>query len=557
MIPGATRYKGSAPPPPPPAGSVNLANIVDASGNGLDAILGGSHDPVFASDPFGIGQDALIFDGLLTVAAPVVGSNWNPPTSTFTYQFRFKRDTGSLGTTQGIFGRWTRRNGGANTKFGFLCYFDTSNQLNFILSANASAGSAATVHTGAITDGSDHAAMIVMSGGQLSIYLDGTRVQQVTSVSPYAIDPSVQMLFGTYDDVSTIPTGGQVFMGVFGDFMISNIARQTGASYTVPGTPAVSDSHTVCLLPMNEAVGNYLKTPAFQGHALLRTGFSQASGGWANPDGPLPKQGGGWYFTVSAFNGTQWTVWSVTAATLSDLLSGSGTVGASAIQTPASGEGTIAGNGSVVWFKGQYWHFYHDQTPNIRYSNGTDLGAPFSPQPGTVVVLDGFDPFVRVSSDGNTLMMWYGLGSLTGVRHTNLITSTDGVHWTSPVDIVDDMSQAGFKVAPGEFSVTQFAGASQWGFSDGGPSSGSAARNVIGWGSIDGSVWVPLFVRLTASGTGSDAGSHPYLGVYDSSPMWDSVEGHLIVIGTHSTNTQPTQPTDSDIGVWFIDISGM
>jgi len=81
--------------------------------------------------------------------------------------------------------------------------------------------------------------------------------------------------------------------------MVSNIARNTGALYVVPTTPAVADANTVALIPMSSAAGTYIETPAYQGNCLLRGSFAPASGGWANPDGPLPQIGGGWYFTAN------------------------------------------------------------------------------------------------------------------------------------------------------------------------------------------------------------------------------------------------------------------
>lgn len=536
--------------------TLNLANFLDASGNGSHLMVGGSTTPTFASDPFGIGQDALNFDG--TVIASAQGNAWSPATygSDWTYQFRFKRDTGHLGTTQILFGRWSRF--GGSTTFQFLCYFDTSNNLNFLISGTALAGASTNVSAGAISDGAAHAVMVVMTGSNLSIYLDGVLMQTTAAVSVYVAPYTVPMLFGTYSDTQAAASaGGFPFRGVFGDFMISNVARHTGSSYTVPSTPAVSDANTLILQPFDSVHNQYLETPTYQGNALVRGSHSQASGGWANPDGPLVQIGGGYYFTVSGFDGAEWTVWAVKASTLSALLSGAGTLGAAAIQTPTGGEGSLAGNGSVVPFQGQYWHFYHDAGSPIRLrcSTGSSLDAPFSPQPGNIVFTGYFDPFVRVSSDGSTLIMFMGSGS-TSQRTWWVTTSTDGTTWTTPVEIIGDTSQAGFAGAPGEFSVTQFTGDPQWGFSDGAPT-GTTTRDVTGWGSLDGLNWTPLFMRLSATGTGNDAGGHAYLGVYDSSPYWDVDNQRLVILTTLSTNTQPTQPTDSDIAVWFVDVANI
>lgn len=552
MIPLSVRYRGSAPPPPPPIPTLDLANLRDTTGNGNHLSVGGAIGPTFVSDPFGIGQDGLSFNGVMQASGP--GASWNPPAPSFTYQFRIKRDTGHLGVQQIVFGRWASLSSGRELQF--LCYFDASNNLNFITSSGPTIPSNSQVTVGAITDALPHAIQFAMTGGTLYAYLDGVRIQTLGAVTVGSLPDDIQMLFGTYDSIPDAAPGGNPLYGVLGDFMVSNIARNTAALYVVPTTPAVADANTVALIPMSSAAGTYIETPAYQGNCLLRGSFAPASGGWANPDGPLPQIGGGWYFTASAFNGSIWTVWGITAPDINTLLSGGGTIGALAIQTPSTGEGDLAGNGSVVPFMGQYWHFYHDgngTSPNLRYSTGTDLGAPFSPQPGTILFAGYFDPWVRVSPDGTTLTMFMGQQA-GGNRAWYKTTSTDGVTWTTPVLIYNyGLSQAGYSGAPGEFSATQFTGVEQWGFSDGAPS--GSARDVIGWMTLDGASWGPSFVRLTAAGTGNDAGGNPYITVYDSSPFWDNTNRRLVILCTHSTNTNATQPTDSDIGVWFATIA--
>ena len=542
-------YRGTGPAPIP---TLDLANLPDTTGNGNDLIVGGAVGPTFASDPFGIGADGLVFAG--TMQAAGLGADWNPPAPSFTYQFRIKRDTGHLSIQQIVFGRWSNPAGGR--EFQFLCYFDASNNLNFITSSAPTIPTSSSVTVGAITDGSAHAVQFAMSGGTLYAYLDGVLIQTHSAVTVGTLPDDIPMLFGTYNDIPDASPGGDPFYGTIGDFMVSDIARNTGSSYTVSGSPAVADANTVALLPMAVAAGTYIETPAYQGNCLLRGSFAPASGGWANPDGPLEQIGGGWYFTASAFDGSIWTVWGITASDINTLLSGGGTIGALPIQTPFGVEGDLAGNGSVVAFLGQYWHFYHDgqAVPVVRYSTGNDLGAPFTPSPGNILFTGNFDPWVRVSPDGTTLTMYMGAAS-GGTRQWYSTTSTDGTTWSTPVQIYPyPLQQAGYTGSPGEFSVTNFTGGAQWGFSDGAPN-GTSARDVVGWVTPDGTNWIASFLRLTAAGTGNDAGGNPYITVYDSSPYWDNVNRRLVILCTHSTNTNGTQPTDSDIGVWFADVA--
>lgn len=542
--------------PAPPPDTLDLANLPDISGNGNGLMIGGAHTPTFSTDPFGIGQDGLIFDGIMQAAG--AGPDWNPPFPNFTYQFRLIRDVAHLGSIQGVFGRWATTNGTADS-FQFLCYFDTSNNLNFLVAAVNNASATFSVSIGPITDALPHAIQFALTGAVLYGYLDGVRVATIAANIISTIPNAIAMEFGTYQDENSVAAGGNPFHGVLGDFMVSNIARNTGASYVVPTTPAAADANTVSLISMASATGNYIETPTFSGTCLVRGSYTQASGGWAGVDGPLPAIGGGWFFSVNGYDGTKWTVWGVTAPDLNTLITGGGTVGAQAIQTPSTGEVDLAGNGSVVAFLGQYWHFYHDgngsMSANVRYSTGTDLGLPFSPQPGNILFTGYFDPFTRVSEDGTTLTMYMGSGT-TGVRAWHKTTSTDGVTWTTPVLAIPDIVQAGFINATGAFALTNFHGVAQFGFSDGAKNGGNQ-RNLMGWGTQDGTNWVPLFLRLTAAGAGNDAGGHPYLSVSDSSYWWDAPNHRLIMLNALSTNTQPTQPTDSDVGVYVISVSGL
>ena len=514
--------------------SVHLNNVLDGSGNGLHLTVGGLQAPTIASNPFSISQDGMTFGGGQVLGA--WGADWNLINGDYTYEFRFKRDTSKNGTVQVIFGRW-----GGSSRFQFLCYFDSDNGLKF-LSQNGSA-----LASSAITDGSAHTAAIVRSGAQYSLYVDGTRVSGPSNINTYPTVPDdVPFQVGDYDDISFGASGGLPFWGTLGDFRWSNTARYTGSSYTPSSSPLASDANTLALLPMASLAGNYLGPATYQGNALVRTGYSQASGGWANPDGPLPTQDGKFYFTASAFNGTLWTVYAKVADTLSDLLtSGSGTVQGTAIQTPSGGD--IAANGSVVYFGGTYHHYYQNSALDILHSTGSSLNAAFSS--GTVLFA-GFDAWVRPKpGDPATLEMYFVRGG--GVsKQFFYATSTDGSTWTTPVEIISETRQGGFGGNyPGEPTVAPFPASGTWMLSDAAPGTGSTGRRLLLWGSKDGTNWFPLKQLVLPAGSG-------YVSCYDASFYYDAANQRFVVLAANSTTTEPTQPTDSDIGVWFVPING-
>lgn len=530
--------------------SLNLQNFADSSGNNHGLTLGGSAVPAFQSDPFGIGAKGCVFDE--TVQFSCYGPEWAPAAGDYTFEWRFARNTSQLGTVQALFGRWGTVSGSA--EYQYLCYWDTDNTLKF-LHATSSSGTGVTVASAAITDATARAFRVVYASGALSLYVDGTRVAGPSAAAALpSVSVYVPFMVGMYADRSNASDASGPLHGVMGDLMLSNVARSTGASYAVSSSPLVSDANTVALIRMDRISGNFLAAPTFHAAALRRTGYSQASGGWANPDGPLPKIGGGWFFSVSAYNGSQWTCWAVTASTLADLLAGNGTVGAQAIQTPSTGEGDLAANGTVIAWGGTYYHYYHDSggSGSVRYSSGSDLGAPFSPQPGNVLFTGYADPWVRPSSDGASLVMYLVKNATVSPnRHIYRSTSTDGTTWSAPTLAIEDVRCPAAAFHPGEFSNLEEFTSGMWGWSDGATASGQP-RRVVRWAKRGSSEWVPLGMHFGPSG--SDSGSNAYLATFDSSPYYDAAAKKIYILAAHSTNSEPTQPTNSDIGVWVMDL---
>ena len=515
--------------------TIDIDNLLDGSANARHLTLGGVGAPTFDADPWGIGQDAMVFDGVRSLAHP--GDGFGLPAGDYTWEFRFKRNTANNGTQQVLFGRWA-----GPGEYGYLCYFDATNKLTFIHAGNVLDGSGTTLASAAIIDGDAHSAAVVKSAGNLSLYIDGTRVAGPTAAG-VAGTVSTPFRVGDYDDRAA--TTGLPYYGTIGNLRFSSSARYTDPTYTVPTTAFVDDGTTEAILPLAELAGNWLGTPVYQGLALERTGHAQASGGWANPDGPLPTLDGKWFFTASAYDGINWTLYAIIADTITQLLAGSGTVQATAIQTPAedADETDLAANGTVIAFGGAYHHFYHDNSGNVRHSSGATLNEAF---PQGTILFAGYDPWVRtVPGDDTTLEMFY-VENLPQNRNVLRRTSTDGVTWSAEAELITDMRQNVYYYHPGEPAVTSFTGGHNWMVSDGATAATLAGRQLIRWATRDGTTWMAMGKLLGPDGV--------YTGTFDGSFYYDEANSRLVVLAAHSENTQPTQPTDSDIGVWYVPI---
>lgn len=511
----------------------DFANGLDSSGSGLHLTLAGYGVPATASDPWGIGQNALTLNGTQHWAAQGTGYDISS-NGDYTFECRFKRNTANNGTVQILFARWGDSASSSNLQY--LCYFDASNTLNFL--HRTAGGTNVAVTSGAITDGSSHAVAVVRSSNTLSLYVDGTRVAGPTAVTTtQSVGAAIPFRVGDYDD------GELPYFGTLGDIRFSNSARYTGASYTVPTSPFTTDANTVALLKLDAVRGTYFGTPTYQGNLLTRaqfataTGGTDGAGGLANPDGPLPTLDGKWFYSVAAYSNatSKWSEWAVIANTVAELLAGTGTVQAAAFQT--AGAGSINGNGTVLAFGGTYWHWFQNDTPQICYSTGSSLGSAFS---SPTALFNGYDPWVRIAPDGITLEMFY-CEVPNGPREWKRRTSTDGTTWSSATVVANPMTMPGYLAQhPGEPSAERLS-STYLGLQDGAAVNGE--RVVLRRVSPNGTDWLALKKFMTPAG-----GS--YVTVYDSSPYYDTVNNRIVVLAANSTNTQVAQPTDSDIGWW-------
>jgi hypothetical protein len=522
--------------------SLDLNNILDGSGNAYHLTLGGREPPAFATNPWSIGIDAMVLNGKQVLCGD--GTPYALPNADWTWEFRIKRTTANNGSQQVILGRWGRSS--TSVQVQYLCYWHSDNTLNFLQSGSTQ------LTSGAITDGNAHAVAIVRSSGNYSLYVDGTRVAGPTACGA---PPSSNANFaiGDYMDFENAADNTSIpLYGTIGDVRFSDNARYTGASYSVSGSALGDDANTVSLLPLTSLAGTYLGAPVFLQNALIRTGHSQASGGWANPDGIFRTLDDKWAFTVSGYDGSIWTCWAVIADTLADLIDGSGTLQSNAIQSPNSGEGDIAANGSVWPWLGTYYHWYQDGSINVRSSSGSSLNAAFSPQPGNVEHTNSFDAYVQpYALDPDQLEML--IVQQDPVRHVYRSFSSDGTTWSAPALWLNEMRQAGWNDTVGEPIVTQLDGNHRYVLHDG---EGSGGRRVTRQATLDdGTNWRPLGKLIDPSGV--DAGANPYVAAYDSAIYFDEANERFIVLGTHSTNTTAVQPTNSDIGVWEVPIIGL
>jgi hypothetical protein len=90
-----------------------------------------------------------------------------------------------------------------------------------------------------------HHCALSRSGTTVSLYLDGTRVGSTTS------SDTVGNANGIY--IGTLSDGAVDFVGQIDEFRLSNNARYTGASYTVPTEAFTNDSNTKLLLHFNDS----------------------------------------------------------------------------------------------------------------------------------------------------------------------------------------------------------------------------------------------------------------------------------------------------------------
>lgn len=517
-------------------------NLLDKSGNNNHLIFGGTGIPALSPSTFGAGIDGYVFEA--GEHAQTEGSRYEIPTGNFSFELRVKREVANLGVQQTIFGVWKDTTVLSNKQYRL--YFNAANNLIF------QGTSASITSSSTIADGSAHTIAIVYSGGSASMYIDGTRVAGPTAMTFSAAASQIPFTLGDITDFANA-TGGEPYSGSIGDFRYSNIARYSGASYVVPTTALSVDTSTRVLLNFSTLAGTYKSAYTFQSNILTRTGFPQAKGGWANPDGFFRTLDNKWAFTASAYDSTLWTVWVATSTTLA----GPWTVNSVYLQHPYAIENELAGNGTVLPWKGKYYHWYHTagvSSLGIRMSSSYNLYDSF-PQGVTILNPNNYgfgafvDPYVRPSSDGTFLEMWFvGSGGTLGTAYRSLMysTSLDGTNWSIPIRYTSLVSP-GFTNNPGEPAVIK-TGNFYMMWSDG--SRSGVGRNPQSWWSRDRLNWFPSMRAFGASGA-------PYISAFDVSSFLDTANNRMILLFANSENTLATQPTASDIGMTYVPLTNL
>lgn len=98
--------------------------------------------------------------------------------------------------------------------------------------------------------GTWHHLALVGTGTNVNFYLDGTRIAQVSQQgTPYPLQ-TTPILVGNLNDLN------ETYKGLIDELRISNIARYTGSTYTVPASKFTPDANTVGLWHFDEGTGN-------------------------------------------------------------------------------------------------------------------------------------------------------------------------------------------------------------------------------------------------------------------------------------------------------------
>lgn len=525
--------------------ALNLANILDASGNAAHGIVGGTEPPSVVASPWGFGTGALSFAAGKTQSVALPGGSLVLPSGDYTIDLRFKRTR--TATTEVLFARW---NPGVDYSGSYaLLYFGSDDKLSY-LQGITGPSSVAVTSSSTIADTSAHSLRVVKSSGSLSLYIDGTRVAGPTTCgAPLSVGASIPWRLADYDDPTQ--SEGLPFVGTVGELHVSNSARSTGASYTVATSAASADGNTLLLWACDHIAGTYLGAWSSATKILDRSASAYASGGWANPDGPWIGLDGHLYFSVSGYSVTnEWVVFC--AQSSDDTISGTWTLtSATPLQGPSQ---TI--NGSILPWNGTYYHWGHTYAPggaySIAYSTNSNLTSAFSSPTNITGMIAGtggyvhyVDPLVRVSPDSTYLEMLLcalptGATLSSSERVTLRSTSTNGTTWTTPVLCPGFTAVPGFNINFGEPSWYR-DGSNYWGFGDSATGTAgthqSAARSVFRYASTNGTDWVQL---RKAFGPTS-----PYLAAFDSSPWRNG--NRLYCLFSHADLTNNAEPVDSDI----------
>ena len=102
-----------------------------------------------------------------------------------------------------------------------------------------------------------HHVVAVRASGQLSLYIDGRQAQTPVSDTNNYNQRNELWVGAIYNQLTT-----EMFTGYIDDLRISNIARYSGATFSVPTEPHIADSNTLTLLRMEQSQLNITLPPS-------------------------------------------------------------------------------------------------------------------------------------------------------------------------------------------------------------------------------------------------------------------------------------------------------
>jgi hypothetical protein len=102
-----------------------------------------------------------------------------------------------------------------------------------------------------------HHVVAVRASGMLSLYIDGREAQTPVSNTTDYNQRNELWVGAVYDLLTT-----SMYTGYIDDLRISNIARYSGATFSVPTEPHVADANTLTLIRMEESQLNITLPPS-------------------------------------------------------------------------------------------------------------------------------------------------------------------------------------------------------------------------------------------------------------------------------------------------------
>jgi len=245
----------------PDADTLLILNVDDARmpfTTGIDHSTGGTNGkigvPAIDSDITKFGSSSLKLDGDGDFIKQTASDKWNFGTGDFTVESWIYKDENSnvpiVGTTTVAIGPgngscWRMKAGSvsgthANLKFGHGGTDDITSH---------------TDHNFTLFEW--HHVAAVRESGQLSLYIDGRQAQSPTSNTTDYNQRNELWIGATYDLLTT-----SMWSGYIDDLRISNVARYSGATFSLPTEAHVADANTLTLVRMEESQLNITLPPS-------------------------------------------------------------------------------------------------------------------------------------------------------------------------------------------------------------------------------------------------------------------------------------------------------